>query len=77
MNENLGIKEILDWYITAGVDEICGEVPFALAEPEQEVRKPLPVAAVAAARRKVLPARQPPNWLRQQSAPARVRASCA
>ena len=47
MNENLGIKEILDWYITAGVDEICGEVPFALAEPEQEVRKPLPVAAVA------------------------------
>ena len=33
MNENLGIKEILDWYITAGVDEICGEVPFALAEP--------------------------------------------
>ena len=48
MNENLGIKEILDWYITAGVDEICGEVPFALAEPEQEVRKPLPVAAVAA-----------------------------
>ena len=48
MNENLGIKEILDWYITAGVDEICGEVPFALAEPEKEIRKPLPVTVNAA-----------------------------
>ena len=33
MNEDLGIKEILEWYLTAGVDETCGEVPFALAEP--------------------------------------------
>ena len=31
MNEDLGIKEILEWYLTAGVDETCGEVPFALA----------------------------------------------
>ena len=26
MNEDLGIKEIFEWYLTAGVDETCGEV---------------------------------------------------
>jgi len=47
MNENLSIGEILDWYIAAGVDEICGEVPFALAEPEKERVRPLPAAAIS------------------------------
>lgn len=27
-DENLSIKDILDWYVTAGVDEIVGDVPF-------------------------------------------------
>lgn len=46
MNENLSIKEILEWYVTAGVDEICGDVPFALVEPEREAKRPvIPVAS--------------------------------
>lgn len=49
MNENLGIKEILEWYAAAGVEEICGDVPFALAEPSKEVRAAVPVAAVVRA----------------------------
>jgi len=39
MNEDLGIKEILEWYLTAGVDETCGEVPFALADACQSARE--------------------------------------
>lgn len=27
-DENLSIKDILDWYVAAGVDEIVGDVPF-------------------------------------------------
>lgn len=32
MNENLNVKEILEWYLTAGVDETCGDEPFALRQ---------------------------------------------
>lgn len=44
MSDNLGIKDILEWYLTAGVDETCGDVPFAQAEPV----KAAPVVSVAA-----------------------------
>lgn len=50
MNEYLGIKEILEWYLTAGVDETCGEVPFALAEPAKEMPRIVPAAVSAAVR---------------------------
>ena len=30
MNEDLNIRDILEWYLTAGVDETFGEVPFGL-----------------------------------------------
>ena len=30
MSESLNVREILEWYLTAGVEETCGEVPFAL-----------------------------------------------
>lgn len=50
MNEDLGIKEILEWYLTAGVDETCGEVSFALAEPAKEMPRIVPAAVSAAVR---------------------------
>lgn len=50
MNEDLGIKEILEWYLTAGVDETCGEVPFALAEPAKKMPRIVPAAVSAAVR---------------------------
>lgn len=50
MNEDLGIKEILEWYLIAGVDETCGEVPFALAEPVKEMPRIVPAAVSAAVR---------------------------
>ena len=50
MNEDLGIKKILEWYLTAGVDETCGEVPFALAEPAKEMPRIVPAAVSAAVR---------------------------
>ena len=50
MNEDLGIKEIFEWYLTAGVDETCGEVPFALAEPAKEMPRIVPSAVSAAVR---------------------------
>lgn len=50
MNEDLGIKEILEWYLAAGVDETCGEVPFALAEPAKEMPRIVPAAVSAAVR---------------------------
>lgn len=50
MNEDLGIKEILEWYLTAGVDETCGEVPFALAEPAKEMPRIVPATVSAAVR---------------------------
>ena len=50
MNEDLGIKEIFEWYLTAGVDETCGEVPFALAEPAKEMPRIVPAAVSAPVR---------------------------
>ena len=50
MNEDLGIKEILEWYLTAGVDETCGEVPFALAEPAKEMPRIVRATVSAAVR---------------------------
>lgn len=50
MNEDLGIKEILEWYLTAGVDETCGEVPFALAKSAKEMPRIVPAAVSAAVR---------------------------
>lgn len=39
MSENLNVKEILEWYLTAGVDETCGEVPFASVDISSEIQK--------------------------------------
>lgn len=51
-------KEILEWYLLAGVDETCGDVPFASLKQEKEILRPIPkqadnkvAAATAAARR--------------------------
>lgn len=30
MSDNLSAKDILEWYLCAGVDETCGEIPFVL-----------------------------------------------
>lgn len=37
MESELNIKEILEWYVTAGVDETFGEVPFGLEAPQSKV----------------------------------------
>ncbi len=51
MNDTNSLQEILDWYLCAGVDETCGDVPFGLAEKtaapitvRQEVVLPKPTA---------------------------------
>ena len=33
MSDNLNAKDILEWYLWAGVDETCGDIPFIL-KPE-------------------------------------------
>lgn len=30
MSDNLNAKDILEWYLCAGVDETCGDIPFVL-----------------------------------------------
>lgn len=40
MNENMNIKQILEWYTDAGVDETCGGVPFGLDKPVENVSVP-------------------------------------
>lgn len=40
----MNLKQILEWYIAAGVDETFGEVPFAQAKPE-ETKAPSPLKA--------------------------------
>lgn len=34
MENELSLKEILEWYVTAGVDETFGDVPFGLEKPQ-------------------------------------------
>lgn len=46
MSESLNVREILEWYLTAGVDETCGDVPFALQTTLDEP-KTAPVCATA------------------------------
>lgn len=36
MENELNIKEILEWYITAGVDETFGDIAFGLEEPKSK-----------------------------------------
>lgn len=40
MNEELDLKQIIEWYITAGVEETAGDVPFA---PPPAAAQPVPV----------------------------------
>ena len=40
MEDNLNIRQILEWYVTAGVDETFGEVPFGLEAPKPKVVEP-------------------------------------
>ena len=35
MSEDLNIKQLIEWYITAGVDETIGDTPFALSAEEK------------------------------------------
>lgn len=44
IDENLSVKDILEWYVWAGVDETLGEIPFALAQKTETETplKPLP-----------------------------------
>ena len=44
MSEVIDVQQALEWYITAGVDVICGNVPYPYGE--QQVTK-LPVSSVA------------------------------
>lgn len=37
MENNLSIKEILEWYVTAGVDETFGDVPFGIDAPKPKI----------------------------------------
>ncbi len=37
MTTQLSVKEILDWYIAAGVDATCGEEPFGLSSSEGKI----------------------------------------
>lgn len=40
MTENLNLKEILDWYISAGVDETLGDIAFGIeVSKEREVKQ--------------------------------------
>ena len=49
MSESLNVREILEWYLTAGVDETCGDVPFALQKDVQPQKiAPMPVAQSSA-----------------------------
>ena len=34
MNTEMNIKELIEWYITAGVEEIAGDTPFVFAQEE-------------------------------------------
>ena len=45
MENNLSIREILEWYVTAGVDETFGEVPFGLEAPKPKA-EPVPRPAL-------------------------------
>ena len=49
MENNLSIREILEWYVTAGVDETFGEVPFGLEASKPKVdAAPKPVLTTRA-----------------------------
>lgn len=49
MENELSIKEILEWYVTAGVEETFGEVPFGLDIPKPTEKKPAVVMTTRAA----------------------------
>ena len=34
-------KEILEWYMLAGVEETCGDIPFASIKEEKEIFTPI------------------------------------
>lgn len=39
--QTLTLPEILEWYLCAGVDETCGDVPFASLPPEEKKKVPV------------------------------------
>lgn len=41
MSENMNIKQILEWYGDAGVDETCGGIPFGLDKPVENASAPV------------------------------------
>ena len=50
MNENFNISEVLNWYISAGVDVICGDKPCCIVEEKKEkLPEPLPLARAGTA----------------------------
>ena len=48
VNEADSVEQVLEWYICAGVEETCGDVPFAMAPAEKAV-VPKPAASVLSA----------------------------
>ena len=38
IDENLSVKDILEWYVWAGVDETLGEAPFAAQTEKHQER---------------------------------------
>ncbi len=48
--DNLSIKDILEWYIAAGVEETAGSEPFALAKEIENRPRPVPRAAESVVR---------------------------
>lgn len=61
MNDELNLKEILEWYLGAGVDETCSDVPFGLEKPEEKIV----AQKLAVARSSVAPLRQATTELAQ------------
>lgn len=51
MNEGLGIKEILEWYLCAGVDETCGNEPFSPPPAGRQLPQVAAAVSTAAAAR--------------------------
>lgn len=57
VNEADSVEQVLEWYICAGVEETCGDVPFAMAPAEKAI-VPKPAASVLSALVKSLPSRR-------------------
>ena len=73
MSESMSAEAVLEWYIAAGVDEICGDKPWT--EIEKTTPRIIPVASVAVPPKPVEPVRQATTELAQATVTARQNAN--